>query len=256
MSETAGTAVQAETAPIEGAPPPAGLSYEWPPKRDLRHNRPPPPPELKKFVRAMSELGVPVHEIARRVRDRIGAKYYHMRNLYRDFSEDLIPRMKRGAKGQRRIRLVEKPAGWKPIKPGAPFSYADILAILQSDLDSRDLGRLYGVKDELVYKIRRGESQYTKYLLPRMTVADDDSPQGMAYRAMVTADLAVRLVRQMALMIERYHEKILAASKTKDQVTLYRKNAEAAGGIEERIVDGDVELRAARLAGWSQERPA
>jgi hypothetical protein len=247
---------------LEGARPPETLSYDWPP-HDMRRLRPPPPPELKTFVRAMSVLGIPVREIARRVKDRIGVKTYHMRNLYRDFEADLIPRMKRGKMGARRVRLIEKPQGWKPIITGAPFSYADVLAIIQSDLDSRDLARLYGTTDKLIYSMRRGDSKYTQYLLPRIMITKERvSPKDMAWRARVTADMAVKLVTQMRNMVD-YAFSLIEEGVLSDpmfdapkgpqwSLTMYRKTE---SGIEERVLNSPMQVKAATLEGWSKEKP-
>jgi hypothetical protein len=258
--------VQAETQPIEGAPEPETLSYAWPARAHYM-NAEPPPPELRKFVRSLCMLGVPMHEISRRVKERCKVKNYSTRSLYRDFADDLIPRTTRSPRGVIRMRLIEKPQGWKPIIKGSPFSYADLLGILQSDLDSRDLGRLYGVKDELIYKIRRGESKYTKYVLPRMTIAPSVEPKDMAFRAMVTADMAVHLVTQMKNLIERVFALIENGNiadpmafdtpwpKTnKPSKMFYRKKEN--GDIEQREVFTTFERRTARLQGWTKEKPA
>ena len=255
---TAPSEITVERQRLEGVTEPA--SVDWPPAAvSMKFRRPPPPPELRQFVRSMSLLGVPVSEIARRVAEKIKRRTYHTKLLYTDFGDDLLPRMKRGPRGTNRVRLIEKPAGWKPIINGAPFSYADLLAILQSDLDSRDLARLYGVKDDLVYRIRRGEHRYTKYVLPRMQIAQGKvTSEDMKFRAIVTADMAVKLVQQMRNMIEytaalisRYGLDMEIEPQKPGPVgtVLYRKNAET-GEVEERRVTSALERKAAEASGW------
>ena len=266
---TQGTELSSENANLASVRAPAELSYEWPPRgirQTAMNAMPPPPPELKRFVRSMSVLGVPVKEIARRVQQRIGTRSYHMRSLYRDFAEDLLPRMKRGPRGSRRVRLIEKPPGWKPMLQGSPFSYADVLAILQSDLDSRDLARLYGVNEVLIYKMRRGESKLTQYILPRIMITKERiAPKDMAYRARVTSDIAVKLVQQMRDMVAYsfglIEEGVLAdpvgfdaPKKSVLASVLYRRNPES-GALEERTVTTTQEKKAAKLSGWTEEKP-
>jgi hypothetical protein len=86
-----------------------------------------------------------------------------------------------------------------------------------------------------------------------MTVATDDSPAGIAYRAMVTSEMAVRLVKQMAKMIEGHYaaeRRKLYLAKDHSR-TLFRRNAES-GNMEERVIASDLEEKAAKLDGWSE----
>ena len=264
---TAGTQISAETQHFALVPDPEKFSYEWPPRgQNMSANRPAPPPELKNFVRSLSTLGVPVKEIRRRVQERIGVPRYHVQTLYKDFADDLLARRPRGAPHKRRARLIEKHEGWKPMQPGSPFSYIDVLAILQSDLDSRDLAALYGVSETHIWKMRRGESVLVQKILPRVLILNKRiAPADVVYRAKVTADLASKLVDQMRNMLEfafqeiEKHkivpqEKVETILAVPENMKLYRKNPET-GEVEERVVATVAERRAAHLSGWKKARP-
>lgn len=259
---TAGTALLAETQELTDAETPKVLEFEWPPRgvKMSSEKMPPPPPAMRKFVRSLSLLGIPIREICRRVGERVG-EAYHAQYLYRDFRSDLVARAPRRAAMQKKVRLIKKPEGWKPITKGSPFSFADVLAILQSDLDSKDLAKLYGTSEKLIVSMRKGEARYMRKFFPRlMAMKVSVTPEEMRQRGRVVSDLARKTVSQMAVMIDNFLTMIetgamrnpLEIGITEDSTVLYKKEGDA---IARRIVNSQLEKRAALVEGWTEEVP-
>lgn len=264
---TAPTALTAETQNIAGTPPPETLSYDWPdPDRQINQSQKPPPPELRKFVRSLSILGVPPREINRRLIQRLNLRNYSLKYMYRDFHADLLAQNRAGRRGLK-TRLIEKPPGWKPIATGSKFSYADVLAIIQSDLDSRDLAILYGAKETVIYSMRRGDHPFVQSLLPRLLLTKDKTtPDAMARRSRALATMTVRMVQQLVNSVDYVWNliekealidpigEIRAARRRPNDTTLYRRNTET-GEIESMECSHHMTVRAAKKAGWTEEKP-